>query len=518
MGGGCSKDGGSDGASEPSAAPRPRALPIRPPDAARCRAGRPGDAPSEPTVDRKHTEPEPATLDGDAAPLMGEPWAQVAAPRLGPSQRRAQERPRRPGAGAAGRKRTSSGDDRKRSAVRIQAAYRGYAVRRRAEKFASAAQAHSRIYRRKQPPPGSTVAPTVASPGPAALPGRAPGWSGDDTKSERIRQWADHAAETATGHGGEVPSPERHAVTALSASPAQPSPERRRRSRAAGSRPPPPPDDDNASVSSMGSTQDPRTWISSRSSRRHRRGARKSKSKNKGSGSGKAEVEYIHHQSPQRRAFQPPQAGPQYPGGGGGGTPGVGYPYNPYGPPAQFGGGGYGPGYGGGGSPGSGYNPQPNFVPQGPATWSGGQFSAPGLYGPPQGGGDAAAQGPGGNPGGPSSAGLGYGMPGMQGYGSMGRGGMMGGMGGWSSSGMPGSMSPIGEHQMPFQQHHAPPQPPQPPQPYGGPGPPNAEGPADDSVSAAGSISVAEERLSRIENMLERLAASNPAATPPPPR
>ena len=82
---------------------------------------------------------------------------------------------------------------------------------------------------------------------------------------------------------------------------------------------------------------------------------------------------------------------------------------------------------------------------------------------------------------------------------------------------MPGSMSPIGEHQMPFQQHHAPPQPPQPPQPYGGPGPgpPNAEGPADDSVSAAGSISVAEERLSRIENMLERLAASNPAATPP---
>ena len=91
----------------------------------------------------------------------------------------------------------------------------------------------------------------------------------------------------------------------------------------------------------------------------------------------------------------------------------------------------------------------------------------------------------------------------------------MGGMGGWSSSGMPGSMSPIGEHQMPFQQHHAPPQPPQPPQPYGGPGPPNAEGPADDSVSAAGSISVAEERLSRIENMLERLAASNPAATPP---
>ena len=78
MGGGCSKDGGSDGASEPSAAARPRALPIRPPDAARCRAGRPGDAPSEPTVDRKHTEPEPATLDGDAAPLMGEPWAQVA--------------------------------------------------------------------------------------------------------------------------------------------------------------------------------------------------------------------------------------------------------------------------------------------------------------------------------------------------------------------------------------------------------------------------------------------------------
>ena len=70
-------------------------------------------------------------------------------------------------------------------------------MRRRAEKFASAAQAHSRIYRRKQPPPGSTVAPTVASPGPAALPGRAPGWSGDDTKSERIRQWADHAAETA---------------------------------------------------------------------------------------------------------------------------------------------------------------------------------------------------------------------------------------------------------------------------------------------------------------------------------
>ena len=107
------------------------------------------------------------------------------------------------------------------------------------------------------------------------------------TNSERIRQWAGNAPQhpfdalSPEQFGGSVDaSPVKHYNDGLERHETKEERRERRRQRALNNPPPPPSDNDDAvSVSSLGSqTQDPRTWISSRSSRRMRRGARKSKS------------------------------------------------------------------------------------------------------------------------------------------------------------------------------------------------------------------------------------------------
>lgn len=223
-----------------------------------------------------------AAIDAPVLPLVSAPWASMAAPRLDaapdrPSfQARQANRPSnrsKPRPVASG-----SGDVRKLSAVRIQAVYRGYQVRRHVSSFKNSAQAYSsKLSRAKK---GTPVAPPQL---PGAL------YSTTHTKSERIRSWADNAArhpfdalspERPIGAVDTSSSPVKHYNDGLERHEAKEERRERRRQRALNNPPPPLPDnDDTMSVSSIGSqSQDPRTWISSRSSRRQRRKARKSKS------------------------------------------------------------------------------------------------------------------------------------------------------------------------------------------------------------------------------------------------
>ena len=262
-----------------------------------------------------------------------------------------------------------SGGDRKVAAMRIQAAYRGFRVRRHVASFRNSAQAYSS----KLGSSGTRKQPLRGQPPPQQqrLPGQADNMN--DTKSERIRRWADNAAQhpfdsPERGGGGQVDStPVKHYNNGTERHETREERRERRRQRAL-NKPPPPPDglnvvnDDTMSVSSIGSqSQDPRTWISSRSSRRQRRGTRKSKSTsgnrvppipdqtatgplqhhvhNQMAMQQQQQMQQMqqHQQQQMQQALQFGASGQMQLNPYGGGTPGGTFamPYNPYMPPPQ---------------------------------------------------------------------------------------------------------------------------------------------------------------------------------------
>ena len=222
----------------------------------RWRSGRPSDAPSEPKRAASYTPaPAAAAFDAPTLPLISAPWASVAAPRLDEAPGRPEFQARRvhrpsqhskPQAAAKG-----SGDARKLSAVRIQAVYRGYRVRRHVASFRNSAQAYS------------SKLSSSAKKTPAMHP-RLPGApdNASDTKSERIRQWADNAqhpfdalSPERSGAQPQVdpsPSPVKHYNNGMERRETKEERKERRRQRAL-NKPPPPDNDDTMSVSSIGS-------------------------------------------------------------------------------------------------------------------------------------------------------------------------------------------------------------------------------------------------------------------------
>ena len=251
---------------------------------ATCVAGPAAKGASEPKRAADYKAAPVAALDVPALPLISAPWASLAAPRLDAAPGRPEFQARqahkpakqsRPHHAPKG-----TGDTRKLSAVQIQAVYRGYRVRRHVANFKDSAQTYSRRL-------GHTKksASTSYPHGAVQLPG-APDIA-NHANSEQIRQWAGKAplhpfdALPPEQFGGSVDaSPVKHYNDGLERHETKEERRERRRQRALNNPPPPPPENDDAvSVSSLGSqAQDPRTWISSRSSRRMRRGVRKSKS------------------------------------------------------------------------------------------------------------------------------------------------------------------------------------------------------------------------------------------------